>query len=585
MTTVIQKRSTKPGRGRLPISIAGTLAIAAVLAVTIPQLLNRTADPLAGGQIVAVTRDDLTNGISATGAVAPRLATELGFALASGRVSEVLVREGDAVQPGQPLVRLDAREATAQLAQANAAVQAAEADLARLREGATAAETQRAEAQLAEARGALTQTEGSVTSADIAAARAAVTDARARLAVLNGNPNADDLAAARATLVEAQQTLARQQAQLSSAKLAAERLVDQRANALRDAQTAFAAARDNNTRAQDDENDPITGAPLTDAGKEAYANALITAERAMQDADAALAQARVDLEAARTDEIAGLGEAQARITTAQANVTALLNPNADALATARATLAQAEANQAKLQGAQRTGALRASQAQVAQAEANLADLLADARTSELVRAQALVAQAEAQRTLAQIRLDDTTLSAPFAGIVAQIDLTPGERIGTDAALTLVDVARFTIKIVVDEVDVARVNVGQQVNVLIDALGAPELRGSVTRIATQSSSNGGVTSYEIDVEVDPSGRAVRAGMTATATIVTATASAALSIPNAAVRTVDGVSTVTIVTTVDGQQTISDRQVQIGERFGDRIVIASGLNAGDQIVVGP
>jgi DNA repair exonuclease SbcCD ATPase subunit len=179
-----------------------------------------------------------------------------------------------------------------------------------------------------------------VTEADIAAARARVDEARARLNALQGAPNNDQLTAARSALTEAQAALERQRSALSAAKLDAERQVFERANRLRDAQTAFAAARDNLARVEADGKDPLTGAPLSDAGKRTYADAFAQAERALADAELALNQARIAYETARQNEITGLAEAEARVATAQANLDALLNPNPDRIAAARAALAQ-----------------------------------------------------------------------------------------------------------------------------------------------------------------------------------------------------------------------------------------------------
>lgn len=583
MTSVPQ---AKPGvrlpRPSLPVIIAAVLIIAVIATLVVPRLAGSGADPLQGGAPVAVTRETLIAGISATGRIEPRQEAALGFTI-PGRVAEVLVAEGDLVQAGAPLIRLDSREAEAQVASARAALAQAEADLQQLQEGATPEEIAQARAQVEAARGALAQTVGSVTSADIAAARARVEEARARLNALQGAPNNDQLTAARAALTEAQAALERQRSALAAAKLDAERQVLERANRLRDAQTAFAAARDNLARVEADGRDPLTGAPLTDAGKRAYADAFAQAERAMQDAEQALNQARIAYETARQNEITGLAEAEARVATAQANLDALLNPNPDRVAAARAALAQAEADLARLLGEQRQGALAAQQANLAAAEANLARLTADPRATDLARAQARVAQAKAQLDLAQIRLDDTILRAPFTGAVARINVAPGEQVGQSPVLTLIDISRFNVTVTVDEVDVARVAPGQEVEVLIEALGPPPLIGRVQRISPQATNERNVTAYEVELEVTPGERPVRSGMTASATIITAKRENALSVPVQAIREENGVTVVDVIVTNDGRTTLVAQPVEVGIRAGDRIEIVSGLQEGQQVLL--
>ncbi|MBC7228543.1 MAG: efflux RND transporter periplasmic adaptor subunit [Thermoflexales bacterium] len=77
------------------------------------------------------------------------IAPEIG-----GRIAEVLVAEGDMVEPGQVLVRLDDRIARAQVAVAQAGVEVAQAQLARARAGAHPDDIRRARALLAQAEAA-----------------------------------------------------------------------------------------------------------------------------------------------------------------------------------------------------------------------------------------------------------------------------------------------------------------------------------------------------------------------------------------------------------------------------------------------
>ncbi|KPV50030.1 RND transporter, partial [Kouleothrix aurantiaca] len=159
MTTLPQSRL----RGRfkrpsLPVILAAVLVIAAIIAIIVRFAGARTADPLAGGSVVAVARGPLVAGISATGKVEPRRQAELACANPNGRVTDVLVNEGDAVAQGAPLVQLDVRQLQAAVVAAEAALSQAKADLQALQEGATPEEIAAARAQVAAAQGALRQT-------------------------------------------------------------------------------------------------------------------------------------------------------------------------------------------------------------------------------------------------------------------------------------------------------------------------------------------------------------------------------------------------------------------------------------------
>lgn len=585
MTTLPQSRfGGRLKRPSLPVIIAAVLVLALIATLLIRTFAGRAADPLAGGTAATVARGPLVASIIATGKLEPSQTAALSFNGATGRVAEVLVAEGDAVAKDATLVQLDTRRLQAEFAAADAALAQAQADLQGLKDGATPEELAAAKAQVAAAQGLLRQTNGSVTPADVRAAQAAVDEARARMATLEGAPSSDALTRAQAALAEAQANLDQQRSALATAKEQANRAIELRANALRDAQATYAQAQRDRQRALDDDRDPRTNAPLTDSAKEAYINAAAAAERAMSDADAALVLARADYEAAKQGEIAGLADANAKLARAQTDLNTLLNPNAQDVAAARAQLEQAQANFARLSGAQRQGAVEAQQGNVAAAQAKLDQLLADPKASDLARAQARVAQAQAQLDLAKIKLDDATLRAPFAGTVAAVNVTAGEDVGQQAPVTLLDTSRYQVKVTVDEVDVARVAVGQQVEVLLDALGAPALSGTVKRISPQSEAGKSVTSYEVVVEIDAGARPVKPGMTASASIISARRDGALHIPAAAVREENGASVVTLISAdKDGKQQLSTQPVQVGLRAGDQVEILGGLNEGQQVLV--
>lgn len=584
MTTIPQSRPR--GAWRRP-SLAVIIAAVLVLALG-GTFLTRTlsavrADPLADATLLAVTRDDLTLKVSATGRIEPRVQAELTFPVASGRVAEVLVVEGDAVRAGDPLIVLDDRQQRAARDAAAANLAAAQADLQALREGATPEQIAEARAQVRAAQGNLTQIQGSVTDEDLAAARAAVEEARARLAALEAGAKSDARTRAETALAEARAELERQRTALASAKEQARLNVEAAANAVREAQSAYSTAYWDWEHVRNYGTDPRTGRSLNDFQKQDFRAAFDRATLNLANAEAALQQAQTAYETAVQNEISGLRAAEARVQAAQADLDALLaGAEADDLAAARAQLARAEAELARLTGAQRAGAIAAQQANLEAARARLAQLTADPAASELARAEARVAQAQAQLDQAQIALDDTVLRAPFDGVVAAVNVAPGESVSAAAPVVLIDVSRFLVKVTVDEVDIARVQPGQPVEVLVDALGAT-LPGTVLRLEPLPRNDNSVTAYQVTVEIDPAGAALKPGMTASATIIADRRENVISVPAAAVRTVNGQSMVSVVVGEGRERRIEDRPVEIGLRTGERVEIRSGLAEGEQVVI--
>lgn len=150
---------------------------------------NQTAE---GSQLdesvrrLRITRGDLVVSVSATGSIVPQAEAHLTFDL-PGKVEQVWVEVGDAVQAGDELARLDDANLSFQVRQAEAALSSAQAQLDQLQAGPRPAEVAVAEANLDAARatvaGAIAQydqLEADATWAEISAAKAQVAAATAQ---------------------------------------------------------------------------------------------------------------------------------------------------------------------------------------------------------------------------------------------------------------------------------------------------------------------------------------------------------------------------------------------------------------------
>src|SRR5262245_46598841 len=423
-------------RPRILLTTAGLLLAVGACALGVFMLRSGGTPPPRAFSLIYPRYDTLIATVNATGQIEPAQVTNLSFG-GAGRVGDVLVKVGDVVQAGAPLARLDARELTIRAAQAQAGLAQAQASYEKLLAGATPAEVAAAEAQLAGARGQLRQAQGSVSPADLRAAEAQLVQAQAQLEQLTSGPKTSDLQVAEAQLAQSQAQLETQRDQLSAAKTNAQLPMPQAASALTQAQSRYATAKQNWDYAQStgkDPNgvtDPVSGKrvhpKLDDRQRQQYYDTYVQAEAAMHSAEAALQQAQVAYDAAREAEINGIQLAEGQVTASQASLDKLRAPaDADQLAAAHAQLASARANLDKLRGEQRRGTLDAAQAGVTQAQANLDRLQTGPQSSDLAIAQAQVANAQAALDLARLTLDEATLTAPFAGTVAEVNLKPGE---------------------------------------------------------------------------------------------------------------------------------------------------------------
>jgi HlyD family secretion protein len=160
-------------------------------------------------------------------------------------------------------------------------------------------------------------------------------------------------------------------------------------------------------------------------------------------------------------------------------------------------------------------AVLAATAQQGVAEAEL-DLLRAGPTAEEVAAQkAAVAQAQAALDAARVALERTEVRAPLAGAVGMVDVRTGELVAAGQPLiTMGDLSTLQVETTdLDEIDVARVAVGQQVDVTFDAIPGQVFDGRVARISPMAESGDGGVNYTVVIELPEIAPAIRWGMTA------------------------------------------------------------------------
>jgi multidrug resistance efflux pump len=423
--------------------------------------------------------------------VVPARVSELSAPLTGIVVAEVFVDEGDTVAQGEPLLRLDTRGLLLEVAEARAALSRTQANYDRLSAGATSAEIAAAQAELAEAQAQLQQAQGRVTSADVAAASANLEQARARLRELEAGPQPAAVSRERASVEQTRGALEQARAQLSAAKEEARRLMEERANDLRAAQVTLGRAREERQRNSGD-----------DAAGRLAADALARAELELANAESALERARVEYEARRQDEIAGLAEAEARVAEAQATLDMLVGGSRPGeLASARAQVVAAEAELARLGGGQRDGEVSAAVAAVAQAQARLDGLTIGPLEADLAQALATIEESEVRLRQAELRLEQATLTAPIAGTVAAIEVTPGELPeGREVIVTLADTSAWWVEArALTDLEVVRVRAGDPVTISAYAVPGLSVAGRVARIEQIGRGEGDQARYTALIE--------------------------------------------------------------------------------------
>ena len=151
--------------------------------------------------------------------------------------------------------------------------------------------------------------------------------------------------------------------------------------------------------------------------------------------------------------------------------------------------------------------IKVAESAVAVAQSNLDRVKAGARPEEIAAAQARLDQAQAG-------LSAATLTAPFAGTIAAVNVKEGEMVSPGVSvITLGDLS--TLRLETDdlsETNIARIKVGQPVAVTFEALPGKNFIGRVTYIAPISAQKSGGTNYTTYIELQSLDPALRWGMT-------------------------------------------------------------------------
>jgi multidrug resistance efflux pump len=194
-------------------------------------------------------------------------------------------------------------------------------------------------------------------------------------------------------------------------------------------------------------------------------------------ARAELAIARADLERLKNGERAEKRKASAAI--AQARQTIYQQAESDWKRSRRL----AGENSISIEQYQNDGyKLQRTRAEWQQAAADLALVEAPPRIEDVAAAEARVAAAEARLRLAEDDLAKTQLRAPSDGHILQVYAEPGELATPSSSqplLLLADLSRRRVRAFVEELDVARVRVGQSAVITADGYPGREFHGQVT----------------------------------------------------------------------------------------------------------
>lgn len=489
-----------------------------------------------------VERGTVTASVSATGILQPLTTVEVKSNV-GGQVVKLAVDEGDEVRPGQLIARIDPSDSITTFEQSQADLAAAVSKVDQAKQTLTMQHLQN--------------------TAQVESARQALASAKTKLIQAQEQANvqpkltAASVRQARTNLAAAQAALKQSNAALVPQKLAAAQAsFDQ-------SQASYNAAEKDYARLKELLAKGFVSKSQYDSAEEKY-----------ESAKAQLAANRRKLDTIKDETAQDIASLEARVEQAQAE------------------LDNALANQVQVKIKQQEA--ESARASVKQAEAALQVALAalredSIRKGDVVQAGAQVRRSEAAYKNAKTQLGYTTVIAPRAGIVTKKYVEAGSIVtagrssvaGTGSGVAIVDIAdvsRMFVLVSVDETDIAQIEIGQDVDVSVEAYPDELFEGRVTKIAPQSVTDQNVTTIPVTVEIDLPDARLKPGMNANCDFITGRAENVVMVPSEAVKEGDDGDVVTVIK--DGKQV--ERKVEVGLAGSEYTEIKKGLKLGEQVV---
>ena len=176
----------------------------------------------------------------------------------------------------------------------------------------------------------------------------------------------------------------------------------------------------------------------------------------------------------------------------------------------------------------------------------------------------------------------TPIYAPINGIIILQNIWSGQSFATtDAILTMSD--QLSVKAQVDETDIAKVILGQDAVITLDAYPGEKIDAKVAHIAFDAKSVNSVTTYIVDVLPKKVPKYMLSGMTANVTFVLTSVPDAIQVSSEAIQTENGHSCVRVKAEKEGEPPIC-LPVTLGPSTEGMTVVKDGL-VEDQVILIP
>jgi HlyD family secretion protein len=296
----------------------------------------------------------------------------------------------------------------------------------------------------------------------------------------------------------------------------------------------------------------IVRMPVKEGDRVRDGDLLVQLESIQTEADVHAAEASLDVAQTEVEGMsASIRSAEAAVTSAKAEITR-----------SEADLARAKQNFDRAERMSKEGLIAKEAYDRAKADFDISSAQVNAAKARLLQAEAQLAQVLKQRdgttlritqqramlTRARDQFSKTTIRSTLDGIITYLPVNEGEiaivgvqnQPGT-VLMTIADMSVITAEVKVDETDIVNVKIGQEAKIKVDALGDRQLIGHVSEVGNSALTRTGGTAtttqggsqeakdFKVVVTLDEPPPELRPGLSATASIVTATRQSVLTLP--------------------------------------------------------
>jgi HlyD family secretion protein len=192
-------------------------------------------------------------------------------------------------------------------------------------------------------------------------------------------------------------------------------------------------------------------------------------------------------------------------------------------------------------------------------------------------------------------MKDYFIYAPFDGIIDKINVDKSDFVSSGTILGTIITKNKIADISFNEIDIAKIKVGQEAILTFDAFDNLKIKGKVIEISTTGTEEQGVVSYNAKISIEEDNQDIKPGMSVNADIIVNKKENVLMVPNLAIRKDKDGQYVEVIkdsklkekklikNTDISQDLIEKRYIKTGIYDNEFTEVLDGLNENDNIII--